>query len=1128
MALAAWSFQANIYSTSSVLSSGKWVKIEIPEDGVYEISSDELAQMGFNDINNVALYGYGGHMLNEVLTGTHTDDLKQMPMLQVGNKLCFYAKGALETTLNNPASAMPYFDRTLNTYSRNGYYFLTENNGESPSRIRNFKWVNNEKATCHATSLNWFLHEQELNSISRSGKDLLGERLFDVPAEVDYNLPNLASTNLTVLTRVAAVITSASNQIGASASASVIAGGQNLPLDYSTTLIPRLKPNSLERYHIKGPVASVTLPSILPSGKVRVNNVVPSPDGADATISNSYLDYVIITYEQHNALSADNYNQLEMFYPTIEVGDTILLRNASSTAMVWNLDGPVPVSLQRLNNSSNEAMFTSPTIGRGAHFVAFDPNKKLRHITAFESIGNQNLHALTTPDYLIFTRKEFVDAAEQLAQLHRSHDGMDVLVVTQDQVFNEFSSGTPDAMALRLFCKMLYDRNPNKFKYLLMFGQGTFDNRQLISNKERTLVTFETDNSDDEAQSYSSDDFYGILGDGTGSKISSERICLGVGRLTPENVEEAEAAVLKVSKYVTEPNYGPWRNNSFIAADEGNNDLHISQAQAIIYTMENTNGILLNQYKDYVPFFPKAVDEVMAAESNRSAPSTTQYMADALSRGMYFASYVGHAYHGGFTSKAKMWLSSDVTKTAYTHLPIMTTACCDVARFDSNVRGIAEHMINKVDGGAIALLTASRTVYANDNHALNNAFTNAFFTRNANGVMPTLGEVTMKAKQSFTSANNNKMMFLLLGDPAIRINYPLPLIKTTKLNGTAIEDSITVAIAPMQYLDIEAQVMSDDGETPDNSFTGDATVTLFDAERFYKSVKLQQMYYDINYPRQQLAQVDAKVVNGKLTARLLVPRDLGITTGNMRLSLYAHKTGTSQMVNGRFDNLTVNTANTSTPVTDNQAPVITAMYFDDEATFADNKTTTPDGILHISATDETALNMGSGTSGSMKLVLDNGSESLFLIKNCGTLSNGGKYLDVVMPMSGMQAGNHTLTFTLQDVAGNVATKFIDFKVAETPSVELAVAELPATNQATFNVAKNALPVLPELTIKVTDATGKIVWQKTASQFPCTWNLTGLDGKRVPNGVYRFWGTYDDESYYGGTSKRDLIVVEPAN
>ena len=43
--LGAYAFSTANYATTSKLASGKWVKVAVPENGIYQITFEELAQM---------------------------------------------------------------------------------------------------------------------------------------------------------------------------------------------------------------------------------------------------------------------------------------------------------------------------------------------------------------------------------------------------------------------------------------------------------------------------------------------------------------------------------------------------------------------------------------------------------------------------------------------------------------------------------------------------------------------------------------------------------------------------------------------------------------------------------------------------------------------------------------------------------------------------------------------------------------------------------------------------------------------------------------------------------------------------------------------------------------------------
>ncbi len=1123
-------FPVSTYATQSVLANGKWVRIAVDHDGVFELTASELERMGFSNIDRVKVYGHGGHMISEVLNGTAIDDLQEQPTLRVDNKLCFYGKGPLQVDMQTGGD-VPYFTRNLQGYSTTGCYFLTE--GDNPRRVMQRTWVTSAEGVNHTSSYNWMLHEQELLTLSYCGRNLLGEDYLLNTLLVPYTLPNMSSRNLTVQTCATVRLvrpTQNSPSDKAHFTADVISGGATIALPYASSETGIASTTQLTHYNSAAPVGTVELPTLNPSGSVRVNK--PTSESSSSRIEAAYLDYMLFTYQHTNTLADEADNQTRIVLAEATLGDTVTMSGDAANVELWNIDMGYPVQMAK-TTTGGTTMFNVARTASGSQHIAFDPTKELSHIVSYEAVANQNIHGQPVPDMIIVTRSDFMAQAERLAEFHRSHDGADILVVDEQEAFNEFSSGTRDAMGVRLMCKMFYDRDPHKLKYLLLIGQGTYDNRHILTDKQGSIITFEAAASHSEAKGYACDDFFGLLDDGSGVNMSSDLVRLGVGRLTPANETEAKGDVDKIIAYVGNADFGPWRNNAFFSADEGNNDLHIHQAQGICDLISTSAGVKMNQFKSFIPMFPKSTNETYIADmESRSTPESTNYMANALTQGQYYATYVGHAAKSCFTAHAKLWTNHMAQTTSYTHWPIMTTACCDVARFDADARGIAEHMFHKTDGGLIAALVATREVLANGNDMLNRAFTSQFFTTNSDGSMPTLGQVTMRSKQDNSlNGQDNKMNFMLLGDPLIAVNYPRPLIEFTNVNGTAIANSSTTATtSPLHKVTFKAQVLTRDKKNVDTSFNGDATIDVFDAERLLRYVTVNTngtfITRRIDYPRTLITQVDTKVVNGIIESSFILPRNIEAADTTIMISVYAHKTGTDEMVNGQFKNLMVNAFAASTAITDNQPPVVTQMYLGESADqFEQSKGMGRTAMLHIQATDETAICGLTGAMGnSMKLLLD-GNTSYITAMNSAIVSNNGKQIDLHYPLSDLPTGRHELTFTVYDMAGNTSSKTIEFTVDQTSTLVLEAADNFASQSATFNVTETSLKQTPEVTIKVTDAVGNLVWSKTTSTFPCTWNLKGNDGNRVANGAYRYWCTFDTDDYYGGSPMRNLIVIE---
>ena len=104
--------------------------------------------------------------------------------------------------------------------------------------------------------------------------------------------------------------------------------------------------------------------------------------------------------------------------------------------------------------------YTVPVSDPTLEYVAVDVNADFPSPSYIGEVANQNLHATPATDMVIIipASGKLYAQAERLAEAHRSVDGLRVQIVRADQIYNEFSSGTPDATAYRRFMKMLYDR----------------------------------------------------------------------------------------------------------------------------------------------------------------------------------------------------------------------------------------------------------------------------------------------------------------------------------------------------------------------------------------------------------------------------------------------------------------------------------------------------------------------------------------------------------------------------------------------------------------------------------------------------------------------------------------------
>lgn len=1104
-------FSTSKYATTSKLASGRWVKVKVEKNGIYELTYDELKTMGFDTPTKVRIYGQGGHVISESLNGSQTDDLAAVPYAHSNNKILFYAKGPVKITMGTSGR----FSRSINTYANCAYYFITEESS-APNTIKSMSSPTISGSNLLTTSYNYVYHESENFSYLSSGRDLYGETL---PATIKVTpTGRVAGSPMTVQTYVAAAATS----VGTTLTASI--DGTEVPFTESAAALTA--PAGYDKFKLIQPYASVTPKSENTTFKLTVGVA------NTAALSKGALDYAIVTYTQDNSLSSRS--QININYYEITDNDKIGIYNGAANLQIWNVTDPQTplrvnyknttetihddeINMDLIVNRSDASLGVKGVVS----LVAFDPEKTLYKIKEYEVLPNQNIHGTPTPDMVIICPTQLLTQAERLAQIHRDHDNYDVLVVDQKNVFNEFSSGTPDAMAYRLMLKMFYDRNPKKIKHLLLFGGGYFDNRQLSKQLgENYLLTFQSSNSYNSISTFVSDDFFGTLGDNTGLNITAESVSIGVGRLPVLNESEADQMIDKIEAYINNTDYSNWRNKILIMEESGDDNIHMYQGADLLKTLANTSSADIDVKKYHVESF--ILSNGIARGAHNGVASQLQ-LAEFFQQGAIYVTYMGHGGGGGI-SNSGIWNINKVLETPIPRLPFISMAACDIANFDSGVRGIGEIMVLTPERGAIGLFTTTRTVEANENHIINSAFMKSLLTLNDDGTPRTLGEAYKLAKQAYGSAaSRNKMCYTLFADPALRLSIPRPLVAINTINGTAATDA--AVIKPMTKTVIAGQINTASGEI-DTNFNGEVTVSIYDAEVLFKSFTYESVPTDVYHNRQLITETSAKVTNGQYSVEMVVPKECKAGKSGM-IRVYAHTDDNLQVVNGANSNFTFAEYDADDPETiiDTEAPSIINMYINDETAFANELSVGPDFNIFIEATDNVALSNQSQTIGrQMTLTLDN--YTLFdEVRGFANITDGGKQLTLAMPITSISEGQHTLTLTIYDAAGNVATRDLSFVVVK-PDAEavLTVKESPARESATFNF-EHKFADEPTVKITVIDADNKVVWQQDVTSFPYVWDLNDANGNRIPAGIYQFFGTASTSTQHSGTEKSRLVIID---
>jgi hypothetical protein len=212
-----------------------------------------------------------------------------------------------------------------------------------------------------------------------------------------------------------------------------------------------------------------------------------------------------------------------------------IIKNANASTQVWDITFPHNLQLMQGVLNGTDYKFTNNS-SRLREYIAFNNSDFLTPIS-IGKIANQDLHNSSPVDMLIIAPQELISQAAQLAQWHQQRNGLKVKWVTTDEVYNEFGSGSPDPTAIRDFVKMYYDKYAasatDKLKYLLLFGDASFDYKARIKGNTNLVPAFETDQSLDALATYTSDDFFGFLDDNEdiNSLLQTNLLDIGIGRV---------------------------------------------------------------------------------------------------------------------------------------------------------------------------------------------------------------------------------------------------------------------------------------------------------------------------------------------------------------------------------------------------------------------------------------------------------------------------------------------------------------------------------------------------------------------------------------------------------------------
>lgn len=1109
----------NDYAAHSVLASGSWYKISVSKDGIYKIDKSFLDALGINtssiDPRNIRIYGNGGGMLPEANATPRYDDLQEDAIRVVGEEDGHFDSGDYILFYGQSPDRWAYdavnkkFYHVQNLYSKSTYYFITTDLGAG-KRIAD-QQSSTQAANQQVSTFNdYAFHEQDLENFLTSGRDWYGESFeFETSQSFPFSFSNvLTTTPVKVTAAVASKSIYSSNYFSMSADGQTMVNNQSIAAvcaDYTCSFANASK--------LEGQFNASS-----GSFSVKLDYTKLAQDAV------GWLNYLEVNLERNLSWTGSQMNFRNTASWLAGNISQFTLGNANNSVLVWDVTHPISPKNQLINFNGTQAQFTLPTDSLH-EFVTFANNEGYSP-TSIGKISNQDLHGLSQANYLIITPASLASQANDLADFHREKSGMTVNVVLLDQIYNEFSSGATDLCAIRDFTRMFYQRAGEDLtqipKYLCLFGDGSYDNKGNIEGDVSIIPTYQSANSLSSTSSFVSDDFYGLLDDNEGGNIldPNAKLDVAVGRMPINNTDEAATAINKIKVYNADESFGNWRNVVTFVADDEDNNTHIKDADEVAVEVAAANPVY-NFDKIYLDAYQQ-----ISIPGGTRYPEVNTAISNRICSGTLIMNYVGHGGVGGWAHERILSISDIQSYTNLYKLPLFVTATCEFSKYDDPaVTSAGELLFLNANGGAIALVTTVRLVYSSANRLMNQGFMDNVFLP-VNGVIPALGEVFRKGKNSIGGDTNNRK-FTLLGDPALTLDYPTFNIVTTSINSHP-EGTVQDTLRALQKVTVSGTVNDLSGNVM-SDFNGTLYPTVYDKPITYKTLANDPDSQVRNFVLQKniIYNGKASVKNGVFTFSFIVPKDISYQYGFGKLSYY----GENGIVDahGYKNDVTIGGI-TDTASMDATGPEV-KIFMNDEKFVAGGITDQNPTIL-VKLDDSNGVNtVGTGIGHDIAGTLDNDSKNTLVMNDFYTADlDSYQSGEVRYPLKGLSEGMHTVTVKAWDVYNNSSEGSTEFVVST--SAQMALAHVlnypnPFTTRTEFMFEHNMPGQLLNVMIQVYTVSGKLIKTIHESVMPemlASSSVGCSDGGSA--GGYRVNGIYwDGKDDYGDQIGKGVYVYK---
>ncbi len=1096
-------------TANAVLKQGNWFKFGITKTGIYKLDKNFLNQLGIPqsvDPRTIQIYGQGGKMLPLLNQSNYPTDLQENSI---------YVQGEAKGTLDNDDYILFYAtgvdqwnEESLtyqNLYVDEAIYFITYGQQQG-LRISNYIEPTAREVETITEFDGQVFHEQDLVNIGKLGRKWFGE---------DFGLVNERSFSLELLhlktsSPVTFGVNTASSSYGNtsfsfSLNTRYVGGVSFFPIRSTTT---KAYESFLEKEeYLNSPFVEVSL--------TYQNGGVPNSRG--------YLDYIEFQYTGLLQGGNKQYRFSNAKTKTIEGVIRWSLTNTTQVNRIWNVTDIGAISTTTVGNQNQFSFKTQG--GTEQYFqIEIPTDYYMPKLVNNSRVRNQdlkgNIRAQESIDYLIITNEALQPAAERLAQFHRQHSQLNTVVVPVEQIYNEFSSGQQDGVALRNFVRYVYASMQEKgreLKYLNLFGTGSYDYKQRVAQNTNIVPLHYGMSKSKKAQNsnanfsmyttFMSDDFYGLLDEGEGDMYTLVfGIDVTVGRMLVKNLDEANQAVQKIVSYYGEQAKGRWKNNLIAMADDVDKESD--------YALQVETDTIVNRILSHNPFFnPKkiyldAYIQETSAGGNRYPQARLDFL-EAIEKGALFVNYLGHGGEDGLAQERVFTIEDARKLTNENKYPLFSIITCEFSRFDDPqyISG-GQVLFTNTKGGAIALIGTTREIGIDIGRLLNRTYTDLFFEHSATYSM---ADALRHTKNAYTNRDKNVVSFI--GDPALKIALPQLKVVLSQVNDQDVKATENEPVKALDYVKMKGEIQ-DEQDNLVESFTGNLAVEIYDKYLDKKTLGNDNVTHngapylmDFKTLGEVVFRGNASVKSGAFSFDFIMPKDIRLNQDKGKVSFYSLNKDTEYT--GSNGDLVIGGLNENAPK--DITPPMAKLYMDNES-FVSGGATDNNPIFLAFVEDESGINTASGIGHDIVITVDDKEDKTVILNDYyETELDNFRKGKVTYQLKDLDPGMHTIQFKVWDVYNNLTTTEIQFLVKQEEALKIEHVlnyPNPFVSYTEFWFTHNR-PFEPlDVQVQIMTITGRIV--KTINQQIVTeanlsreiqWNGRDDFGDRIGKGVY---------------------------